>query len=164
MSRKPSPRTNRDRELEEIYTEIPNIPACTGACSTACTVISMFDREWTRVKRAMGRTPRQADTLRCPMLSWNGRCMVYTVRPYICRLWGTTEVLACPEGCQPTRWLSADEARSIFERLHAVAGPGTNGPVGPVGDLWEAFAMDARTERAARLEIIRQNTLRERGL
>lgn len=85
--------------------------------------------------------------------------MVYTQRPYICRLWGTTEVLKCPQGCEPTRWLSRDEAADIHRRLSDLVGPGTAGPVGSVTDLWDAFAIDARVERAARVELIRQNAV-----
>lgn len=149
--------------MEEIYAEIPAIPSCTGACATACGPIVMFTEEWRRVKRSMGgKSPRLVPgSLRCPMLSPTGRCMVYTVRPYICRLWGTTETLECPEGCQPTRWLTREEAQDIFTRLSAIAGPGTDGPVGQVEDIWDAFALEAREERAARIKQIRQAHTRE---
>jgi Fe-S-cluster containining protein len=145
--------------MEAIYAEIPSVPSCTGACATACGPIVMFDAEWKRVKRAAGgRSLRYTPgSLRCPMLNQNGQCTVYSVRPYICRLWGTTPVLACPEGCEPDPgWLSREEAQDIFERLCAVAGPGTNGPVGVVDDIWAAFALEARQERATRVEQIRQ--------
>jgi hypothetical protein len=158
-ARKSKPRTKTEQALEAIYAEIPDVPSCSGACAEACGPIAMFEGEWTRVKRAAGTTtPRYVEgSLRCPMLSPTGRCMVYTARPYICRLWGTTEVLKCPNGCQPTRWLSRDEAADIHHRLSELVGPGTDGPVGSVVDLWDAFALDARIERAARVELIRQN-------
>lgn len=158
-ARKSAPRTSRERELEAIYAEIPDTPGCTGACAEACGPIVMFEGEWKRVRRAMGNRPVRyvEGSLRCPMLSPTGRCMVYTQRPYICRLWGTTEVLRCPQGCEPTRWLSRDEAMDIYRRLAELLGPKTAGPVGSVADLWDAFAIDARVERAARVELIRQN-------
>lgn len=156
-------RTNSERAMEEIYSEIPSIPSCNGRCASACGPIVMFTGEWKRVKRSMGGKPPSytPGSLRCPMLSPTGRCMVYTVRPYICRLWGTTSTLACPEGCQPTRWLSREEAQDIFERLCAIAGPGVSGPVGSVEDLWGAFALEAREERAARVEQIKQARLED---
>lgn len=158
------PRTKADRAIEEIYEEIPNVPGCTGACATACGPIVMFTEEWKRVKRAAGgRSVRYVKgSLSCPMLSSSGRCTVYTARPYICRLWGTTEVLACPEGCQPERWLTRDEAHEIFQRLHAVAGPGTAGPVGAIDDIWQGFALEAREERASRIKQIKANHRRDR--
>lgn len=118
----------------------------------------MFTEEWKRVQRsAGGRSLRYVPgSLRCPMLSASGKCTVYTSRPYICRLWGTTEVLACPDGCQPERWLTREEAQGIFERLRAVAGPGNDGPVGAIDDIWQGFALEAREERAARVAQIKQ--------
>ena len=164
MSRKPRyrPPTAKDRAIDAIYAEIPAIPGCTGACATACGPIVMFDAEWDRVKRASpgGIKPFNRTTFNCPMLSPTGRCMVYSARPYICRLWGTTPTLACPEGCEPTKWLNEEEARDIFTRLQEIAGPGTDGPVGDTDDLWAAFALDARSERAARVELIRQGRMR----
>ena len=68
--------------------------------------------------------------LTCPLLSANGRCTVYQVRPLICRLWGTTRALACPQGCQPERWVTDDEAVELLKRLFAVAGPELVGPRG----------------------------------
>ena len=164
-SRRPTHRTGSERAIEEIYKEIPTIPSCTGACATACGPIVMFTEEWKRVKRSMGDKPLTyiPGSLRCPMLSPTGRCMVYSVRPYICRLWGTTDTLACPEGCQPTRWLTREQAHEIFVRLREVTGPGVDGPVGAVEDIWDAFALEEREERARRLEQIRQSRQMEVG-
>lgn len=161
-ARKSSPRTKADREIELIYAEIPSIPSCSGKCSTACGPIAMFTREWDRVKNAKGHIPKmRPGSADCPMLSHNGMCTVYTVRPYICRLWGTTDTLRCPEGCEPDRWLTREEAHDIFVRLSAVAGPGHDGPLGKITDLWSGFALEAREERAAVIERIRQAKLAE---
>lgn len=88
------------------------------------------------------------------MLSPTGKCTVYTVRPFICRLWGTTPTLRCPEGCEPERWLTREEARDIYERIQAIAGPESAGPLGEVDDLWGAIALEAREHRAAIIEQI----------
>lgn len=150
-----STRTKDERALEEIYAEIPSIPGCTGACAVACGPIAMFKGEWERVKRTAGREPRLAPgSLTCPMLSPTGRCMVYSVRPYICRLWGTTRALRCPEGCEPERWLTLEEAQGIYERIRAVAGPRVQGPLGSVEDLWDAIALPAREDRLTLMEQI----------
>lgn len=155
-SRRAKPPSAKERALDEIYAEIPNIPDCTGACAAACGPIAMFGLEWERVKRSSGRTPRVRTQLRCPMLSPVGRCMVYTVRPYICRLWGTTPTLKCPEGCQPERWLTREQAHDIYLRIHAVAGPEITGPLGGIDDLWKAIALDAREHRAAIIENVQR--------
>lgn len=35
----------------------------------------------------------------CPFLK-DARCSIYEIRPAICRLWGNTERLRCPFGCE----------------------------------------------------------------
>lgn len=160
MSRGRPPR--KDRAIEEIYAEIPAMKSCSGKCATACGPIAMFAEEWKRVLAARGgRAPRMrpGGSLTCPMLSPTGWCTVYSVRPYICRLWGTTKALRCPEGCEPERWLTTGEARDIFLRLREVAGPTIDGPLGSIDDLWLGIALDARENRAALLEDIRRKVI-----
>lgn len=122
----------------------------------------MFRGEWDRVKRSAGRTPRpRPGSLDCPLLSATGRCTVYTVRPFICRLWGTTPTLACPEGCEPERWLTVEEAQDIFTQIAEVAGPEVTGPLGGYDDLWGRIALEAREERAALIERIQETVNKE---
>lgn len=150
-------RTKSERALEEIYSEIPSIPACTGECAEACGPIAMAAGEWERVKRSFGREPRlRPGSLVCPMLSPTGKCMVYTVRPFICRLWGCTKALRCPKGCEPERWISTDEAREIHRRIVEVAGPGVTGTLGGVNDLWGGYALEARERRMELMEAIKE--------
>lgn len=152
-----SHRTSAERALDEIYAEIPQIPDCDGSCADACGPIAMFRGEWDRVKRSFGRTPRLAPgSMTCPMLSPTGKCMVYTVRPYICRLWGATPGLRCPRGCKPERWLTRQEAQDIFDRIAAIAGPEVTGPLGSLEDLWAGIGLEAREARAATVDKIRK--------
>lgn len=161
--RTPPRRSDRDRALEAIYAEIPRIPDCTGECATACTGIAMFKGEWERVVRSFGRTPRrlQRADQKCPMLSPTGKCMVYSVRPYICRLWGTTRELRCPKGCKPERWLSLEESLDIFSRISEVAGPEVAGPLGGIGDLWRTLGLPERQERRRLIEMIQTQLPKE---
>jgi Fe-S-cluster containining protein len=158
-----SHRTKDERALQDIYDEIPQIPDCTGYCVASCGPIFMFTGEWDRVQRSLGGSaPRmRPGSLICPMLSSTGRCKVYSVRPYICRLWGTTEALACPQGCQPERWLTSEEAHDIFERVQAITGPGTDGPMGSVADLWRGIGLDVREQREAVIAHIAHEEARE---
>ena len=55
----------------------------------------------------------------CPLLK-DGACSVYDRRPAICRLWGLTEELRCPFGCEPEeRWTDkrAKEWLDAVQRL-----------------------------------------------
>lgn len=148
-----SARTKAEQSLEDIYAEIPAIPDCDGRCAAACGPIAMFKGEWKRVVRAAGgRVPKPRSRLACPLLSPTGKCTVYSVRPYICRVWGATEELRCPNGCEPERWLTTEEARDIFKRIEAIAGPETAGPLGSVAELWDGIALEARRARRLLLE------------
>jgi len=146
-----SPVTPMDRALDEIYAEIPEIPNCDGSCAAACTTIAMQTGEWERIVRRVGHEPKGRPGANCPLLSPNGRCTVYTVRPYLCRIWGATPDLRCPRPeCEPTRWLSKEEAHDIFERICAVAGQEAAGPLGKgIERVWEAINLEGRAERAA---------------
>lgn len=117
----------------------------------------MFTREWERATNSLGHVPKglRSDGM-CPMLAHNGKCRVYSVRPYICRLWGCVKEMRCPQGCEPERWLTRDEAHEILKRLEAVAGPGALGPLGPIEDLMDGIGLARRAERAALIEAIRE--------
>lgn len=163
MAPRSTHRTRRESELERVYADIPTIPACDGRCVESCGPITMFAGEWERVKRSAGRAPRLAPgSLTCPLLSPAGRCTVYSVRPYICRLWGTTPQLACPFGCRPERWLSSSDALGIFKRIEAIAGPQTDGPIKSVDDLWAAINLEGREQRSALIQAARDHQARIR--
>ncbi len=50
--------------------------------------------------------------LSCPHLGMNG-CQVYAERPLICRLFGTTPRLACPNGNRPDEMIDPEIDRQI---------------------------------------------------
>lgn len=156
-----APTTATDRSLDEIYREIPNMPSCDGRCVESCGPIAMTAGEWERIIRYKGHVPRLRDEMTCPMLSPTGKCTVYTVRPYICRLWGAVPEMRCPFGCEPERWLTRAEAQGIFDRVMAVAGPRTAGPLGTIPDLWKAIALPQRAARQAIIDRRRKVTLDE---
>jgi hypothetical protein len=53
------------------------------------------------------------DELRCPHLGAHG-CQVYAERPLICRLFGTTPRLACPNGRRPGAMIDPRIERRIY--------------------------------------------------
>jgi hypothetical protein len=55
----------------------------------------------------------------CPFLK-DGACTVYERRPFVCRIWGLTELLHCPHGCQPDRVLTEREVHEFFCEVTAL--------------------------------------------
>lgn len=114
-------------DLDSIYAQIPSVP-CQRMCQECCGPISMEVIEYVQMfgKRPVpaemelfGRCPTIINPVTgdCPKLGRNGDCRVYDKRPAICRLWGVVKAMACPFGCQPTRWLSDKEAHAILQQV-----------------------------------------------
>ncbi len=95
---------------EELYAQIPEM-ACKPGCSDCCGPVPFTLWEWERVQ---DRRHGDWSSLKCPY-AVNGRCEIYEQRPFMCRLFGTTEDarLRCPHGHRPDRMLSTTEARRL---------------------------------------------------
>jgi hypothetical protein len=118
-------RSQKDAALAELYAQVPSIPACDGRCWVSCGPIEMFDRERQRIRERGVKISdadvamQSVDTFYCEALK-DGRCMVYDIRPMICRIWGAVEDMPCPFGCVPEPgYLTADESLTKDE-LRAV--------------------------------------------
>ncbi len=107
------------QELDALYATLPRVD-CQRQCQEACGPILMSRVEWIRVQRhARGRRTTLRDVT-CPMLM-RGACFVYAVRPLICRLYGLVRRMRCPFGCEPERWMSDDEARTVLLAAQAIS-------------------------------------------
>lgn len=116
-----------DRELDEQYAQVPDA-GCKGFCWDACGPIDAGLRERVRMTRAGVRLPsledarrkaaRSLDDYRCPALTDDNRCGVYDVRPMVCRIWGVSELLPCPHGCRPDRYLTHAEAMTLLDHAN----------------------------------------------
>lgn len=140
-------RSETDRQLQELYDQVPPMKDCKGRCWVSCSQIDMSDRERQRIRAAGYRiTPRrEADqqakrngAFWCDALGPDGLCRVYELRPMICRLWGTYKTLRCPYGCQPEWWLTDLEALRLTVQAEAI-GQGHWGP-GHVHEFDEMIA------------------------
>lgn len=99
----PPPRASKVAALETLYASMPGVK-CKGLCASECTSISMSDLEHQRVADAGTAIPRPSPAnlgKPCPALK-DGRCTVYEVRPFICRIYGATSGTAvdCKHGCE----------------------------------------------------------------
>ncbi|MEH6823206.1 MAG: YkgJ family cysteine cluster protein [Motiliproteus sp.] len=77
--------------------------ACTPGCHDCCGPVTASSDEVSRlpIKTAAEHDKALAD-YNCPYLGDKG-CQVYEERPLICRLFGTTANLPCPNACAPSQ-------------------------------------------------------------
>lgn len=107
-----------DAELDSLYGKLPQFE-CKGLCAESChTRIGCSDRERERLEEAHGVLQRETDGT-CSMLK-DGRCTAYTVRPMICRLWGTEPRMRCPHGCEPV--ITEQQAQEFLRRAIKIGG------------------------------------------
>lgn len=118
---------NRRRAMRELYDRVPSI-ACQGLCHDSCGPIEMSTLERrTLAERGVQITDRHTalqllmddGDFDCDALDEDRRCGVYEDRPLICRLWGVTQTLPCPYGCEPESVLSDAEGMALIaESMH----------------------------------------------
>lgn len=78
----------------------------------------MVRMEWERAQ-ANGGNP-SPHGLNCRWYN-DGLCSIYSVRPYICRIWGVVKALQCPHGCIPERWLMPHEEQRLRRELQRIS-------------------------------------------
>ena len=114
-------------EIERLYAALPAIK-CQRKCQPACGPITMSQVEADRIVEHVGEHPPglalESSGALCPALSVMGNCMIYAVRPAICRLYGLIRALPCAWGCIPERWVSNEEGHALIRRLEALGEPG----------------------------------------
>ena len=131
-----------DEQLQAVYSELPTI-ACQRKCQDYCGPLIIPRVEFVNIEltgavfdlrsmdhvdlsdkwKWMGKKKLVATPIEvCKMLYPNGKCRVYSHRPFICRIWGliNTPEMRCPHGCVPSRWLKDGEVRRFMERILAI--------------------------------------------
>ena len=130
----PRSEESRVNELEEIYSGIPGIH-CADDCGECCGLMSMSELEERRVKRFLKENHIEVqfynDPLdvtyvkalrgenRCYFLDERRRCLVYPVRPIICRLYGVAENMKCPYA-SPGEYLTEGEALNLIREVKKI--------------------------------------------
>lgn len=94
------PITHSGLALKKLRTQIPSFQ-CKHGCHDCCGPVTASSEEMARmpVKNEDEHAVALAE-LSCPHLGDNG-CEAYEERPLICRLFGTTPRLPCPNGNRP---------------------------------------------------------------
>ena len=123
------------RLLGEIHRGIPAFEcercgACCGVLGATCMEMQLIDthvreqnievHEYLQTKISNTMIVRTTEKLLCPYLK-DHTCMVYSVRPTICRLFGTvTDHMICAAGRAATGDLTSKEAFSTLRRVSAL--------------------------------------------
>ena len=105
--------TKNSRKVQFFREHIPAFE-CLPGCHDCCGPVTTSSEEMARlpVKSDAEHAAALAD-LSCPHLGEHG-CQVYDERPLICRLFGTTPRLACPNGRRPAVMIDPRIERQIY--------------------------------------------------
>jgi Fe-S-cluster containining protein len=93
--------------IKDLYNEIP-VSNCKNGCSECCTNMIQFSPS--ELKQMGGYEYNGV----CSHLK-NGKCSIYENRPFICRIFGTSELLKC-EDCTPEKYLNEKETIELVHR------------------------------------------------
>lgn len=110
--------TKRRRAIEKLKQFYKLIPKsnCKGLCQDSCTAVGFTNIEGERMADAAKQAPFLAEDGHCGYLV-NDKCSIYSSRPAICRLFGSTEKLVCPFGCEPDAVLSEKTSMGILSAI-----------------------------------------------
>ncbi len=109
--------TRNDQKLDALRREIPSF-RCIKGCHDCCGPVTLSAEEMARLPaKTMAQRDAALAELSCPHLGDEG-CEIYAERPLICRLFGTTPSLLCPNGQRPEYMISP----KIERKIHAFLG------------------------------------------
>ncbi|KKM68975.1 hypothetical protein LCGC14_1455490 [marine sediment metagenome] len=105
------------QRLDALYAKIPTFE-CIPGCHACCGPVPFSEEEWARVpgKKAMASS--------CPYVLPSGRCEIYEIRPFMCRVFGTFGGLKCPLGQGPAKLLIYREMHDLLGEYRGMVGPG----------------------------------------
>ena len=105
-----------NRKLDELRQRIPGFTSIVG-CHDCCGLATASSGEMARLPRKTGAGHVAAlAEWSCPHLGEQG-CEVYGERPLICRLFGTTPRLLCPNGMRPVYMIDPRTEAEIHQFL-----------------------------------------------
>jgi uncharacterized protein len=105
--------THNSRKIRLFRRHIPTFE-CVPGCHDCCGPVTASSDEMAMlpVKSEMEHAAALA-AWSCPHLSDQG-CLVYAERPLICRLFGTTPRLGCPNGKLPSAMIDPQIEQEIY--------------------------------------------------
>lgn len=116
----------RKRELAKLYSEIPTFK-CVEGC-TACCGPTPSTKEERRAAPLLAHAYSQVENFvnesvlswcsTCPYARPGNGCAIYADRPFLCRLFGTSEdpKLTCTKGCGPEKKFTQRQTDQLMLR------------------------------------------------
>lgn len=105
-----------NRKLDELRQRIPTF-TCIVGCHDCCGPVTASSEEMARLPlKTEAEHEAALAELSCPHLGDHG-CEVYGERPLICRLFGTTPRLLCPNGMRPVYMIDPRTEAEIHQFL-----------------------------------------------
>jgi hypothetical protein len=114
------------KKLDWLYKQIPasDIP-CVEGCSECCGPVAATAEELKQAPKLADYRNLVAEHIHlsgcanCPyVVATGGGCAVYDNRPFLCRLYGTTELsgLVCPHGPRSTQVLTTEQTFKLLNK------------------------------------------------
>lgn len=105
-----------DRKIDELRQRIPSF-TCIVGCHDCCGPVTASSEELARLPvKSQAEHEAALAEWNCVHLGKHG-CEAYGERPLICRLFGTTPRLLCPNGKRPVYMIDPGTEREIHEFL-----------------------------------------------
>jgi len=105
-----------NRKIDHLRQNIPSF-ACVPGCHDCCGPVTASSEEMARLPvKSDAEHDAALDELNCVHLGPNG-CEVYDQRPLICRLFGTTPRLPCPNGRGPEQMIEPRIEKQIHQLI-----------------------------------------------
>lgn len=111
-------------KLNEIYEQIPQ-STCPPDCGACCGLLypSMAElrniQDWCQRKHIEYRDFHMTGGIDCPYLSPGKGCIIYPVRPFLCRILGTCSDLPCPMGKnKPSKVLNHAQSSYLYKQIY----------------------------------------------
>ena len=98
---------NEKTQIQKLYDKIPSME-CLEGCHECCDNHIQFAPEEGERCGGFPYTSRE-----CPYLDEKGRCTVHQKRPFVCRIYGNSEIMPCPHGCKGDTTLTAEETMEL---------------------------------------------------
>lgn len=118
--------------LKKTYAKIPKLDCIENCGSACCGLIPLSKIEEKHIKHFLkinnlnvkyhnySLSKTHSEALKghmCFFLDNNKKCLIYSVRPLICRLFGVAENMKCPN-VKPNKYLSENEANKLIIKIN----------------------------------------------